>query len=184
YSNGTSVASPLIAGLVACLRQAHPDRTNMEIIQAVRLSADQAGLPDTAYGYGIPHAGKADSLLKNVQDLGSVVIQMTEKPQRGPVRPKPQVVIEPVEPKMPAFTPSPKTTVRLEKKYLVVEAEPNAKLAALHLMRGEQEVFLNPDDIERSSMRVSYRSRYLLPGEYYLKVETENYTEYIPVEIP
>jgi serine protease AprX len=52
--NGTSFASPIAAGLVACLWQAHPDRTNMEIIEAVRKSGSIYSAPDTDLGYGIP----------------------------------------------------------------------------------------------------------------------------------
>lgn len=63
--NGTSFAAPAIAGLVACLKQAHPLRSNMEIITAVRQSADRYGNPDIkgGYGYGIPDACKADEIL-------------------------------------------------------------------------------------------------------------------------
>lgn len=184
YSNGTSVASPLIAGMVACLRQAHPDRSNMDIIQAVRLSGDQAGLPDTLYGYGIPHAGRADSLLTHVADLSTVVITMTEKPVRGPLRPKPQAVIEPVEPARPAFTLNPQTTVNRTKRWLVVQAAPGTTLSQVTLMRDEEQVFFNPRAIAQSDTEVKLRTRYLLPGAYFFKVETPAYTEYIPVTIP
>ena len=184
FSNGTSLASPLIAGLVACLRQAHPDRTNMDIIQAVRLSADQAGLPDTAYGYGIPHAARADSLLTHVEDLSTVVIEMTDKPQRGPVRVKPQAVIEPVEPERPAFTPNPLTQVALGKKFLTITAAPAATFESVTLMRDVEQVFFHPKAVEQSPGSVRLRTRYLLPGDYYLKVVTPTYTEFIPVVIP
>jgi subtilisin family serine protease len=66
--NGTSFAGPAIAGMVACLKQAHPLRSNMEIISAVRQSADRYGKPDVigGYGYGIPDACKADDILTNM----------------------------------------------------------------------------------------------------------------------
>lgn len=68
--NGTSFAGPAIAGLIACLKQAHPNRTNMEIITAVRQSADRYTKPDVSggYGYGIPDACKADDILREMDE--------------------------------------------------------------------------------------------------------------------
>ena len=55
FGNGTSFATPNIAGLFACLWQAFPDMTNMELINAVKQSADRYEQPDPErYGYGIP----------------------------------------------------------------------------------------------------------------------------------
>ena len=51
---GTSFSSPLIAGLVACLWQALPDKTAKEIIDLVRSSGNRSLNPDNIYGYGIP----------------------------------------------------------------------------------------------------------------------------------
>lgn len=62
-ANGTSFSSPVMAGAVACLRQAWPAKTNMEIIQAVKRSANQFSNPDTLLGYGIPNFTLANSLL-------------------------------------------------------------------------------------------------------------------------
>ena len=39
--NGTSYANPNIAGLIACLWQAYPEFSNMEILDAVQRSADK-----------------------------------------------------------------------------------------------------------------------------------------------
>ena len=66
YSSGTSFATPIITGLVACLWQANPTKSNMEILQAIKNSADRAYNPDTLYGWGIPNAARADSLLKGL----------------------------------------------------------------------------------------------------------------------
>lgn len=63
FGGGTSYSSPLIAGMVACLRQHYPFHTNMQIVDAVRQSADRSGSPDNDYGYGIPDGCKADSIL-------------------------------------------------------------------------------------------------------------------------
>jgi len=53
-ANGTSLASPLVAGLMACLRQAVPEATNRELLDAIRATADQAEKPDNERGYGMP----------------------------------------------------------------------------------------------------------------------------------
>lgn len=68
--NGTSFAAPCIAGMVACLKQAHPQRSNMEIITAVRQSADRYLNPDAkeGYGFGVPDACKADEILAEMDD--------------------------------------------------------------------------------------------------------------------
>ncbi len=63
-SNGTSLSSPLIAGLVANLKQAFPHKSNAAIRLAIEQSASQATDPDNVLGYGIPDFYKAYRLLK------------------------------------------------------------------------------------------------------------------------
>jgi serine protease AprX len=53
--NGTSFATPNIAGLITCLWQAFPEFTNMEIIQAVEKSSSIYNAPNDRMGYGIPN---------------------------------------------------------------------------------------------------------------------------------
>ena len=62
-SNGTSFSSPIIAGAAACLWQAFPNATNMEIYRAIEKSAHQFERPDNYLGYGIPDFSKAFELL-------------------------------------------------------------------------------------------------------------------------
>ncbi len=57
--DGTSYSNPNVAGLFACLWQAFPEKTNMQIIDAVQRSADRFHNPDARYGYGIPNFRKA-----------------------------------------------------------------------------------------------------------------------------
>ena len=57
--NGTSFASPLNAGLTACLWQAFPHKTAEEVIQAVRQSANRYNDWNRLTGYGIPDYWKA-----------------------------------------------------------------------------------------------------------------------------
>jgi len=68
-SNGTSFASPVLAGLVTCLWQAHPTKSNMEIINAVIQSSTLYNNPNDHAGYGLANFYKADSLLTLTEDL-------------------------------------------------------------------------------------------------------------------
>ncbi|WP_457616078.1 S8 family serine peptidase [Lutibacter sp.] len=54
-SNGTSFASPIMTGVVACLWQAFPDKTNAEITQLIKQSAHLYSTPTDQEGYGIPN---------------------------------------------------------------------------------------------------------------------------------
>lgn len=54
-SNGTSFSSPIIAGGMACLVQAFPNKTNLELMQLVRESASIYANPTIQLGYGIPN---------------------------------------------------------------------------------------------------------------------------------
>ena len=56
---GTSFATPQVSGLVACLWQALPEKTALEIIELVRQSGDNVATPDNIYGYGVPDFWKA-----------------------------------------------------------------------------------------------------------------------------
>lgn len=53
-SSGTSFASPITAGAVACLWQAYPNKTASEIIQQIKKGSHKYKTPDNNYGYGIP----------------------------------------------------------------------------------------------------------------------------------
>ena len=61
--NGTSFSSPIIAGMTACLWQAHPNRTNIEIINAIILSSHLYENSNDSLGYGLPNFALADLLL-------------------------------------------------------------------------------------------------------------------------
>ena len=65
-SNGTSFSSPILAGMAACLWQAHPSATAMEIFKAIEQSADQYENPDDLKGFGIPDFMKAHGILSRV----------------------------------------------------------------------------------------------------------------------
>jgi serine protease AprX len=63
YGNGTSFATPNIAGLTTCLWQAFPEYNNMAILDAMQKSASKFTSPDDRVGYGIPDMKKAFVLL-------------------------------------------------------------------------------------------------------------------------
>ena len=56
---GTSFSAPLVAGMVACLWQALPNKTAREIIDLVISSGNNVTTPNNIYGYGIPDFWKA-----------------------------------------------------------------------------------------------------------------------------
>lgn len=66
--NGTSLSNPNFAGLVTCLWQAFPERTNAAILEAVRKSSGQYNNPDDKKGYGIPNMRIAYSLLQSKRE--------------------------------------------------------------------------------------------------------------------
>jgi hypothetical protein len=64
-ASGTSFSSPILAGLVACLWQAFPEKSNNEIMQMVRQSSHLYYSPNDSMGYGIPDFKKAFLLNNN-----------------------------------------------------------------------------------------------------------------------
>lgn len=57
--NGTSFSNPNVAGLIACLWQAFPEYSNMQIIDEVQRSSHKYSNPDERFGHGIPNFRKA-----------------------------------------------------------------------------------------------------------------------------
>ena len=56
---GTSFSTPVVAGLVACLWQALPQMSALEIMELVRKTSDSYQKPDNIYGYGMPNFWRA-----------------------------------------------------------------------------------------------------------------------------
>ena len=71
---GTSFSTPLVCGLIACLWQAMPEKTALEIIDIVRQCGDNYKHPDNIYGYGVPDFIKA---IEDNEDNNSI---RTEQP--------------------------------------------------------------------------------------------------------
>jgi serine protease AprX len=57
--NGTSFATPNMAGLVTCLWEAFPEVNNIGVIKAVQRSSTKFFNPDNRVGYGLPDMKKA-----------------------------------------------------------------------------------------------------------------------------
>ena len=79
-SNGTSFSSPIIAGMTACLWQAHYQKSNMQIIKAITQSAHLYQKPDNQIGYGIPNYSLANALLLDVEAIDEVILDIYPNP--------------------------------------------------------------------------------------------------------
>lgn len=62
-ANGTSFSAPILSGAAACLWQANPTLTNMEIYNAIKQSGSTANNPNNTIGWGIPDFSKAMNLV-------------------------------------------------------------------------------------------------------------------------
>jgi serine protease AprX len=64
-ASGTSLSTPLLAGAVACLTQAHPTWTPDQMRQALMSTASRANNPDPLFaeGYGIVNAAAAAAVI-------------------------------------------------------------------------------------------------------------------------
>lgn len=67
-ADGTSFSGPIMAGMVACLWQAFPKKTNQEIRDLILHASDKFLVPNNQYGYGIPDFNLA---VGNQLDLNS-----------------------------------------------------------------------------------------------------------------
>jgi subtilisin family serine protease len=51
-AGGTSLSTPLVGGAAALVREAHPEWTVPNLIQAMKSTADKTGSPDSVFGWG------------------------------------------------------------------------------------------------------------------------------------
>ncbi len=77
--NGTSFSNPLACGLIACLWQAFPEFTNMELLDAIQKSAHMYVTPDDRFGYGIPNFRKAYEILTKERVTRNIVSILGDK---------------------------------------------------------------------------------------------------------
>lgn len=71
--NGTSYSTPLLAGGIACLMQAFPNKTPFEIKHAIEISADRYYNPDKFWGYGIPNLNLSYKILATSTNSDSII---------------------------------------------------------------------------------------------------------------
>lgn len=85
-SSGTSFSCPVISGMAACLMEAIPEAGTLDILKAIRQSADRFLFPDSLYGYGIPDMGKALSMTEELFiDLPESGVRAGPNPTRGEI---------------------------------------------------------------------------------------------------
>lgn len=63
FGNGTSFATPILAGAVACLWQSKLIAKNMQVISALKSSASNSLTPNNSIGWGVPNMCTAKTLL-------------------------------------------------------------------------------------------------------------------------
>ena len=86
--SGTSYATPVMAGMVTCLRQWNPYASVQEICDVIRQCGDHANKPDNCYGYGIPNIAQAMELLhveEPAEPYSGQLISVFPNPSQGEV---------------------------------------------------------------------------------------------------
>ncbi len=87
---GTSFSSPILAGMVTCLWQSHPEMTAMEIQESIMSSGSTSGNPDNFMGWDIPNFTSADSSLTLINPPAI----LNKKVKVGPSPFRNQLIIE------------------------------------------------------------------------------------------
>lgn len=80
--DGTSYACPIMAGAVACLLEAHPDKTPAQLMQVLHLSADRYDEPGEFYGYGVPDIYLAHLMLSNETQAEPMILDCRVLPDQ------------------------------------------------------------------------------------------------------
>lgn len=123
-ANGTSFSSPIMAGAIACLWQAFPEKSNLEIMQIVRESASRFNNPSQEMGYGIPNF-----------ELALSSLETSEEPEE-PIEPE-----EPVEPEVPEVPETP------EEEAIVLFPNPGNNRVAIQLPNSDEGYYVTIFDI-------------------------------------
>jgi serine protease AprX len=154
YNSGTSFSSPITAGMCACLWQANPTFTNMEIFHAVERSASVYNNPNDSIGYGIPDFVKALSLLSGIE------------------------LYSPIKMETLSAYPNPSSN-SLNLTYDLSDTSQNIKIELFDIF-GKQ-VYVDSRQVSMGSYTQKIDISYLTPGVYYAKLSTAKSTISIKV---
>jgi len=75
FAQGTSFATPLVTGFVACVQELHPEWNAYEVMDAMRKSGHLHPYFDYAHGYGVPQA----SYFIKEQNIGDTTLHFLKK---------------------------------------------------------------------------------------------------------
>lgn len=84
-ANGTSFATPIITGVIACLWQAFPKKTAKEIKMMIKKSSNNYTTPNENYGYGIPNFKKAFQTLDLEQIANDFTFRVYPNPANNEI---------------------------------------------------------------------------------------------------
>ncbi len=79
-ANGSSFASPIMCGAIACLWQALPHLKNWQIRNLVTMSSDRYANPNNTHGYGIPNFCIAYNIALGTSDIHHMDYQLAVFP--------------------------------------------------------------------------------------------------------
>jgi serine protease AprX len=72
--DGTSYSCPIMTGAIACLLEAHYDKSPAQMMQVLHLSGDRYNRSDKFYGYGVPDIYLAHLMLINDQPVEETLL--------------------------------------------------------------------------------------------------------------
>lgn len=143
-ASGTSLSCPLASGAAALVLQVNPSASNIQILEALRSTANNAGSPNNEYGWGIINAYNAAFA---VTSLAGGEITLPSRIELYPAYPNP-------------FNPS--TTIRYR-----VPQNGTVTLAAFNLL-GQQVATLAEGSRAAGEHQVVWNAQGLPSGVYYL----------------
>ncbi len=80
-SSGTSFSGPIIAGMAACVWQAHAELTNLEMLELMRQLGNQYTSPNNTTGYGVPNYSRRVTGIEDVRAAGiSITNPVSQEP--------------------------------------------------------------------------------------------------------